>query len=448
MTDFVLKPAATGLASSADYNRNLTDTERSLMETFGAGVLSGGVVTAGSGLSVNVNTSRYLLGITLDKQAATNVPVVAMRSGGSTNVLWAVPDVNNADRCVYQVTQKGTPVFLADGTTLAAVVAEIDTDGSHPTAIRYGTGIGRTDFLAYATLLGQIATAAAGKVPVDAADTTPDYLADKIAGTANISTAVLSPGGDETLQLDVTPHLESFDATVSAVGLDTDLIVAVDFSARGSFGSAGYHVTIPPGSLPAGFVVDVLPDRSGTVCYLLIQAGPAAAYGYYGGGTHVTIPLRLSGWTWTAGASPLAAPTVTTTPFAFPDAAGVGSTVLASYWYDNLEGVVGSIEAHNARYGGGAAQSVTRQQVYRPGTLTALGLKLTRPLVSAETMQAQVYVSGVLALTVNLAVGAAYGVTTGSVALVAGDVLHIVFAPSAMTDGAIGALADALGTLS
>ncbi|MFN3652598.1 MAG: hypothetical protein ACK47B_23725 [Armatimonadota bacterium] len=146
-SDYALRQAVTGLASSSDYNANLQDLEDSLLEGLGAGVLSGGNVTDGGGLVASVDATELLIGIYFAKAAAS----VAL-SPSATNKLWAVVDPDHAERCTYEARTDGTTPARA------ALLAEIVTGAASITSIDDNPA-GRNDLIALAALADEILAA-------------------------------------------------------------------------------------------------------------------------------------------------------------------------------------------------------------------------------------------------------------------------------------------------
>lgn len=120
VSDPVLLEAATGLASSVDYNANINDLEDTLLAGFGPGVLSGGTVSDAGGLLVNIEASVYLIGIKLSKSAENGFALLA----NSTNRIWAVTDPDDDERISYLA------VAHANAVERAVKIAEAVTDGA------------------------------------------------------------------------------------------------------------------------------------------------------------------------------------------------------------------------------------------------------------------------------------------------------------------------------
>lgn len=147
-SDYTLNLATSNtIADSAEVNANLNDIEDTNVAGFGAGVISGAVVTDGGGLNANVSAAVFLLGVKLSKAAA----VVALNPS-TTNRIWAVTDPDNAERVVYQVTT--TAVTLAR----ACIIAEVDTSASAITAIRMTTTAGRGGVVANTAIVAAVPT--------------------------------------------------------------------------------------------------------------------------------------------------------------------------------------------------------------------------------------------------------------------------------------------------
>lgn len=119
-SDYILNPAVTGPASSTEFTENMEDLEDANNE-LGVGIISGGIMSAGGGLSVNIGASEYLIGVPLTK-GITNVALTP----SALNRIWAVTDPDNVDRVVYVVRTNNNAVARA------CYVGAVQTDGAAP----------------------------------------------------------------------------------------------------------------------------------------------------------------------------------------------------------------------------------------------------------------------------------------------------------------------------
>lgn len=152
VSDYILYPAiGHAAADSAKQNSNNNDLEDTSIATFGMGVISGGVCTIGTGLSVNVDpdggetVSQYLLGIVLSKSAE----VVAILANKTNAILWVVTDPDVADRCYYQ--------WIYDGSILprATPICRATSGASTVTVVSMTWG-DRVSFREYSLLISQV----------------------------------------------------------------------------------------------------------------------------------------------------------------------------------------------------------------------------------------------------------------------------------------------------
>lgn len=126
VSDYVLHEAVgSSLADSVQFNDNMNDIEDTNVSAFNAAVISGGVISVSSGVTIAINASVYLIGIKLSKGATTLV-----LPDNTTSRVWAVTDPDNADRVVYQATSTATTLaracLLGEVTTLTGAITLID----------------------------------------------------------------------------------------------------------------------------------------------------------------------------------------------------------------------------------------------------------------------------------------------------------------------------------
>ena len=358
-SDYIMKEAVgPGIASAADYNTNLHDMEDTFIETFGTGIFTGGEATAGSGLSVNIGASVYLLGIVLSKAAAT-VAVVGNRSGANTNRIWVVSDPDVAERCVYEV--RGDATELARG----AKLIEVDTDATSVIAIR-NDPVGRNEITDWATISEAVTGTYEGKIAVEAGDTLQfledqlyaDPATDKITLTVEddgsggkrlrvTNTAPAGTAADEKVKVNADDPAGQFlrdaladsdDLTFSVVGTGSnprqlkgfvsptvvDPIVAtvvvapgttvgghVDFSGVGSFLNPDYEVyfTIDQDARYTKVRLDPT-GKTGSAFRFVIENTVDATAGSVGTSSDVQITFHIVGFNYTPNGSP-SAPIVT-----------------------------------------------------------------------------------------------------------------------------------------
>lgn len=191
-----------------------------LASLIGNGVVSGGLISAGAGLSVSVSALVALVGNRVETDAATTVGGLANgASGGSTNRIWLRQDGS------FTVNQSGSAPSTGDGHGLAILLGTADTAAGAVTGV---TNVGGSGPLGYRQTFDgwyqdNVAASQSGvALPRQATPTFGDKLILPRAGSiTGICVKCSAPRSAGTLTVQATKNGSAFGPTAVLDGSNT-----------------------------------------------------------------------------------------------------------------------------------------------------------------------------------------------------------------------------------